>query len=306
MQENKGLYIYYNEEQASLPNSLESSVEIISSQNSHHQVLISAESPRQVIKKKSLEKIPEVVCIDEDILVTILNPYLAMNNTFSAKGSLKIGVLLQEYEKRIEWGPERPKLGLARSEGAEIINEMQSLADITKEDEIVLWVRQVGENGKKKKIVKRSHSQLENEEEDSDVEIIEKRTRPLEESKATASVNKIMVMKSPNRTNGEENKSMAKSSVKIKPKSAKRSNSDIGRSPEKEKEKDELSTNMNESLLIYKDQYQILENINRNFDKLIDYQRMQTKIIKKATPNLHTKLATTPDKPLVIEEDPSE
>jgi len=287
MDEAKGLYIFYNEEEVIISEPCE----IISSQNSNDPVSFSSNIPEKPSKKNP----PEVVCIDEEVLVTILNPYLALNNVFTVKASLKIAILLEEYEKRIEWDSEGPRLGLMISEGGEVVDEELSIGEVTKEDEVILWVRQGGFEGKNKNSnVKRSLSQLENGEEDSDVEIIEKKIKPLDEKYTSG--NKV---NTPGRISvgNEESKSGKKSSVKVKTKSLKKTSSDKGKGSAKGKEE-------KGNILLFKDQYQILDSINKNFDKLIDYQRMQTKIIRKATPN--AKLATTPDKPFVIEEDPTE
>jgi len=166
-QENKTLYIYYSESAAA-----SEPFEKSETRSSTTKSVTSSENPE---KKKVIVNIEKKI-IHKEILVTILNPFLITNNTFVANSSIKLDELLSLYKKRLDWGLCNDRLGLSLMNSANIFSADLRLYDVTKEDEIILYVRERGFQPQKpqKPIEISQASEL-----DSDIEFVEKKNKTI-------------------------------------------------------------------------------------------------------------------------------
>lgn len=158
----KMLYIYFSE-----PTKQENS-------NQHN----SSEPEECIIDQKKPEPAPQEEVkkgIKREILVTILNPYLATNHTFLAKNKLRLSELLELYQQRIGWQIRKGHLFFSSypSKGRHCLS--QTLEEITPDDEITLEVRK---ETKETKEYRKIRNILNLRVEDDGLEIIEKKFKP--------------------------------------------------------------------------------------------------------------------------------
>jgi len=270
-QENKILYIYFNE---SSPSSE------VSEKSSTRSSTVKSTYTETTEKKKVVvgieKKIPH-----KEILVTILNPFLITNNTFMANSLIKLGELIESYKQRLDWGFDNESLGFSLMDSMHIFSPELCLYEVTKEDEVILYVR---ERGYKSQNQKKPVSL----EMDSDVEFVEKKSKP------------VQVIQNAQRMQEETPQQTVPRIVKVKQKSH-----SVNKENYVFEEKKEGKEGKGGSVVKNNHPVQILKKINNDLDSLIHLRKMNENNGKL---NGGVGNIATGEKPnhFVIDEDPLE
>ncbi len=229
-QENKTLYIYFNES---------TSPSEPSEQSSTRSSTVTESTEKKKVIVGIEKKIPH-----QEILVTILNPFLITNNTFMANSSMKLGELVDSYKQRLDWRSDNDSVGFSFMDPMHIFSPELCLHEVTKEDEVILYVRErayKNQNSKKPESL----------EMDSDVEFVEKKNKP--------------VIQNAQRMQEEIPQATAPRIVKVKQKS---------HSVNKENYVFEEKKDGKGGSVVKNTPVQILKSINKDLDSLVQLKKM--------------------------------